>query len=95
VIQTLILQPIFKISGSGERTSDFEISSNGDFLSLLGTPYGIYGFHHLEYPEPAGMEFLQFSQNPKNGELSIVSVSHVDWSSMGGLWSPCAGSISP
>lgn len=71
-----------------------QISDDGDYLSLLGRPDGLYGFHHLEYPEPASSEFLRFSQDQATGLLSVSRVEHMDWSGLGGLWSPCSGSIS-
>jgi hypothetical protein len=77
------------------RTSLPEISNDGDFLSIINRSNGLFGFHHLEFPEPASSEFVEFNQNPANGELTIIEVTHMDWSSMGGLWTPCAGSISP
>jgi hypothetical protein len=83
------------MSPTGQRLDSVQISDSGDYLSLLSRPDGLYGFHHLEYPQPASSELLQLTQNQVTGQLMIKSVTHMDWSAHGGLWSPCAASITP
>jgi secreted PhoX family phosphatase len=51
--------------------------------------YGLYG--NL----PGKMNLAKVEQNGWSGELRAASVSNIDFSRVGGLWIPCAGSLSP
>lgn len=55
----------------------------------------VYGFAHQEYPNPAGTSFFSYNQDPTTGKLTPTAVREVDWSKWGGLWTPCAGSVTP
>ncbi|CAM2924989.1 alkaline phosphatase PhoX [Paenibacillus sediminis] len=44
---------------------------------------------------PASMSLSTIDQNKATGELSVTDVKKVDFSSVGGLWIPCNGSLTP
>ena len=62
----------------------------GGYAYPAGTSYfGLYG--NL----PGKMNLARVEQNKRTGELSASSVRNIDFSKVGGLWIPCAGSLSP
>jgi len=71
-----------------------EISNSADFSSLLRANGKLYMITHFEN-RPGGMYLTELKQDPKTGELSAVSTKPVDFSEYGGLWVPCAGSVTP
>lgn len=79
---------------TGAPTDIWDISAHPDFSSYL-TPEGtdsIFMITHFESPRPAVMYSVELSQDELCG-LHPERLNFVDWSSFGGLWVPCAGSV--
>lgn len=72
-----------------------EVSNNPDFSSIL-TAYNdkLYSVTHFESPIP-GVAYFSELEKSSDGKLTIKSTEPLDFSKMGGLWIPCAGSVSP
>nr|WP_320050852.1 alkaline phosphatase PhoX [uncultured Desulfuromonas sp.] len=75
-----------------EDGSEF-ISNSTDFTSLLHLGDKIYSVTHFE-SQPGGMYLSELEQD-ENGLLTAVSTRSIDFSKWGGLWTPCAGSVTP
>mgnify|MGYP007089981544 FL=1 len=75
-----------------EDGSEF-ISNSTDFTSLLHLGDKIYSVTHFE-SRPGGMYLSELEQD-ENGYLTAVSTRNIDFSKWGGLWTPCAGSVTP
>jgi uncharacterized protein len=79
-------------------TGEHSISNNADFTSILRSPDGnentVYAFTHWE-DAPGELSFLTLQRDSETGNLTIVDSDRFDWSSWGGLWVPCAGSVTP
>ena len=76
-----------------------DISMHEDFTSLLkfSTDEGdaLYSIVQFEDPRPGTMDVMKLEQDPATGKLTPTSLDVVDWAPLGGLWVPCAGSVSP
>lgn len=70
------------------------VADSTDFSSLLPVGNNLYSISHLE-SLPGGMYLSRLNQDATSGALSIASTKALDFSSLGGLWNPCAGSVSP
>jgi hypothetical protein len=70
------------------------VSNYLDFSSLLAVGKRLFGVTHFE-AQPAAMYLSELAQDPENGELSVLSTEPIDFSSVFGLWTPCAGSVTP
>lgn len=70
------------------------ISVSADFTSLLPEGDKLYSVTHFE-SRPGGMYLTELKQDEKTGELTAVSTKNIDFSEFGGLWVPCAGSVTP
>jgi secreted PhoX family phosphatase len=44
---------------------------------------------------PMGMSLATLDQNKTDGSLRVAKMKQIDFSAVGGLWIPCAGSLSP
>ena len=75
-----------------EDGSEF-ISNSTDFTSLLHLGDKIYSVTHFE-SQPGGMYLTELEQ-ADDGTLTAVSTRSIDFSTWGGLWTPCAGSVTP
>jgi hypothetical protein len=69
------------------------ISNDNDFSSLLPVVNKLFMVNHFE-SRPGGMYLTELAQD-ENGHLSAVSTKPIDFSAWGGLWVPCAGSVTP
>lgn len=69
------------------------ISHNPDFTSLLPKGDKLYSISHFE-EAPAGLYLTELKADA-DGNLTAVSTKPVDTSKFGGLWLPCAGSVTP
>jgi len=69
------------------------ISPSNDFSSILPVGDKLWEITHFE-TVPAAM-YLQELKQGSDGNLSAVSTKPVDFSGVDGLWTPCAGSVSP
>ncbi|MCC0030274.1 MAG: DUF839 domain-containing protein [Brucellaceae bacterium] len=69
------------------------ISVDADFTSLLPVGGKLYSVTHFE-SRPGAMYISELAQDAE-GNLTAVSTKPVDFSAFGGLWVPCAGSVTP
>ena len=72
------------------------ISNDNDFSSLLigKTDGKLYMVSHFEV-SPSAMYLTELSQNTATGALTPVKTKNIDFSSFGGGWIHCAGSVTP
>jgi len=76
------------------QPGSYEVSSNPDFSSLLKVGNKVFSVVQFEYPRP-GVMYATELRKDRAGRLSPKRMESVDWSHEGGLWIPCAGSVSP
>jgi uncharacterized protein len=69
------------------------VSDDADFTSLLQVGKKLFSITQFE-TLPAAMYLSELSQGT-DGTLTPLSTKPVDLSSIGGLWKPCAGSVTP
>ncbi len=69
------------------------VSDAADFTSILPVGGKLYSITHFE-SRPAAMYLSELSQ-ATDGTLTSVSTRSIDFSALGGLWNPCAGSVTP
>ncbi|WP_172327916.1 PhoX family phosphatase [Mangrovicoccus sp. HB161399] len=69
------------------------ISADADFTSLIPKGGKLYSVTHFE-SRPGAMYVSELAQDA-DGHLTAVSTKPVDFSAFGGLWVPCAGSVTP
>ncbi len=70
------------------------ISVDNDFASLLPVGDKLFMVSHFE-SRPGAMYLTELAQDSGTGKLSAVSTRNIDFSEFGGLWVPCAGSVTP
>ncbi|WP_116133790.1 PhoX family phosphatase [Tropicimonas sp. IMCC34043] len=70
------------------------ISVDADFTSLLPVGDKLFSVTHFE-SRPGAMYLSELSQDADTGMLTPISTRPVDFSEFGGLWVPCAGSVTP
>ena len=80
-------QPVKSPDGS------VHISVDADFSSLL--PVGGKLFNVTHFESRPGAMYLSELEQAADGTLTIKSSKPIDFSSVGGLWVPCAGSVPP
>ncbi|MCM3773849.1 hypothetical protein M3225_25765 [Priestia aryabhattai] len=78
------------------------ISASPDSNTLLKVKGKLYMVNHYEgMPSnsignmPKTMMLNAVEQNKKTGELTVTDTNPIDFSADGGIWTPCAGSLSP
>ena len=78
------------------------LSKSPDSNTLLKVNGKLYMVNHYEsIPSneignmPETMMLNTVEQNKETGELTITDMTPIDFSDFGGLWTPCAGSLSP
>lgn len=81
-------EPVMNADGSTH------VSVDADFTSLLPVGDKLFAVTHFE-SRPGAMYVTELSQDPETGVLTAISTSPVDFSAVGGLWVPCAGSVTP
>ncbi len=69
------------------------VSGNADFTSLLPVGGKLFSITHFE-DSPAAMYLSELKQDA-GGKLTPVSTKPIDFAPVGGLWLPCAGSVTP
>lgn len=70
------------------------ISVDNDFSSLIPAGDKLFMVSHFE-SRPGAMYLTELNQDKASGKLSAVSTRNIDMSGVGGLWVPCAGSVTP
>ena len=76
-----------------DKTGAPAISDGADFTSILPVGDKLYSITHFE-ARPAAMYLSELSQGA-DGRLTALSTRSIDFSALGGLWNPCAGSVTP
>ncbi|GMH45908.1 hypothetical protein BSKO_13871 [Bryopsis sp. KO-2023] len=79
----------------GRNKSTIDVSHSPDFSSLLQVGDKIFMLTHFEFPNPGSTYLVELSQDNDTGILTVMGFEPIDWSRFGGLWAPCAGSVSP
>lgn len=69
------------------------VSDSADFTSLLPRGDRLFSVTHFE-ARPGAMYLSELKQDA-DGTLTVISSKPIDFSSVGGLWVPCAGSVTP
>ena len=69
------------------------VSVDADFTSLLPVGDKLFSVSHFE-SRPGAMYLTELKQG-EDGMLTAVSTKPIDFSAFGGLWVPCAGSVTP
>jgi hypothetical protein len=95
--------PVSKIGFNEDGTELITLSNTEvtsiylDFTSFLEGPDNTYYLiSHFELPNPAAMYMFKVQHNPDECKFENISdLQAIDWSAFNGLWSPCAGSVSP
>lgn len=87
---------IYDQTGQTARAEDGSvfISSDNDFSSLLPVGGKLFNVTHFE-SRPGAMYLTELNQDKDTGSLSPVRTMSIDFSAFGGLWVPCAGSVTP
>lgn len=70
------------------------ISNANDFSSLLPVGDRLFMVSHFE-ERPGAMYLTELNQDRATGLLSPLATRHIDFSGLGGVWNPCAGSVTP
>ncbi len=81
---------------NGEALTDAEgktVSASADYTSILPVGDRIWSITHFE-SRPAAMYLSELKQD-EAGQLTPISTRPIDFSGVGGLWVPCAGSVTP
>lgn len=91
-----IFGALYDINGKFITTKDGSprISNDNDFSSLHTYGDKIFMISHFE-TRPAAMYITELNQDKTTGKLSPVNTKNIDFSKFGGLWVPCAGSVTP
>lgn len=72
---------------------DGAVSHNPDFTSLLPRGDRLFSISHFE--ENPGALYLSEFKADAEGNLTALSTRPIDTSKVGGIWDPCAGSVTP
>lgn len=70
------------------------VSDYPDFSSLLSVGTRLFMVTHYERI-PGAMYLSELQQRPQDGRLSVVYSRHIDFAAWGGIYNPCAGSVTP
>jgi len=82
------LKPILAEDGSPT------IADSNDFSSLLKVGEKLYSIAQFE-DAPGAVYLTELAQDSSTGALSAVSTKAVDLSGINGIWTPCAGQVTP
>jgi hypothetical protein len=77
-----------------EKDGSRFVSNDNDFSSLLKVGGKLYNITHFE-SRPGAMYLTELKQDKATGKLAPVNTRNIDFSDWGGLWVPCAGSVTP
>ena len=70
------------------------IANSTDFSSILQKDGKLYIVSHFE-SRPAAVYVTAVEQDKETGKLTATQTAPVDFAEFGGLWVPCAGSVTP
>lgn len=83
------------MQGAAPNPWGYDISPNPDFSSLHTTAGGnVFSITQFESKNPATAYVAKLTQGV-DGSLTPEWFKPTDWSAYGGLWTPCAGSVTP
>ena len=87
---------LFDQNGDPVKNKDgsMHISVDNDFASLLPVGEKLFMVSHFE-SRPGAMYVTELEQDKKSGKLTAINTKNIDFSQYGGLWVPCAGSVTP
>src|SRR3546814_16423537 len=80
--------PILKADGSTT------IADSNDFSSILKVGGKLYAVSQFE-SQPGAMYLTTLSKDGETGKLSATDTQAIDLSAITGIWTPCAGSVTP
>jgi secreted PhoX family phosphatase len=83
---------LMKIAGTaptGKGGNPLSLVTQYEYITSNNSGKSAYG------QIPASMSVTTLDQNKKTGELTPTDLKKVDFSSVGGLWIPCNGSLTP
>ena len=75
---------------TGKATAELDISYDPDHSTLIVKDGKIYQITQFESPRPGSGYVSELTQD-SNGILKVKWTEPIDFSSMGGVWIPCAG----
>eukprot|EP01024_Parvocaulis_polyphysoides_P040029 TRINITY_DN3634_c0_g3_i5.p1 TRINITY_DN3634_c0_g3~~TRINITY_DN3634_c0_g3_i5.p1 ORF type:complete len:676 (-),score=103.96 TRINITY_DN3634_c0_g3_i5:355-2382(-) len=79
----------------GSRDTGWKlISHSPDFFSFLKVEDKIFSVVQFESPTPSAI-YLMTLQQSENGNLSVQNLRYINTTSVGGIWSPCSGGVTP
>ncbi|KAG2495904.1 hypothetical protein HYH03_006141 [Edaphochlamys debaryana] len=90
-------KPVLAFGANYTKGTTYDTSVNPDFTSLLprkGDPNKVDLFVHFESPLPASVYHMELLV-AADGALAVMKQQRVNWTAWGGIWTPCAGSITP
>lgn len=70
------------------------IMNSNDFSSLIPVGNKLFMISHFE-SRPGAMYLSELNQDAATGKLKALSTRNIDFSSLHGMWVPCAGSVTP
>jgi len=70
------------------------ISADSDFSSLIAVGGTLFNITHFE-SLPGAMYLTEMARDGETGHLTPLSTVSMDFSAVGGVWSPCAGVVTP
>ncbi|MBZ4023117.1 alkaline phosphatase [Rhodobacter sp. TJ_12] len=76
-----------------EEDGSQALSVDADFTSFLPVGDKLYSITHFE-SRPGAMYLSELTQDA-DGKLTPVSTKPIEFKDLGGLWVPCAGSVTP
>ncbi|EIE22861.1 hypothetical protein COCSUDRAFT_42448 [Coccomyxa subellipsoidea C-169] len=88
-------RPAIQRLNDGSIVGAYSFSQSPDFTSLLPVGDRLFSFVHFESFGPFQAYFLELKQDKETCKLSVISSVPTNFSDWGGLWTPCAGSVSP
>lgn len=74
--------------------SSSRISADSGFSSLIAVGGALYTITHFQ-SFPGAMYLTELTRDGETGHLRPVDTVNMDLSSVGGVWSPCAGVVTP
>merc|ERR1719401_1589071 len=96
LLRTKTSEPIYlydMVTGVQNTSAGF-YSVFPDFASLIHQNERTVMVVHMEN-FPGGTYLLELDQDSATGKLTLTKSTFMDWSKYGGMWNPCAGTLSP
>eukprot|EP01025_Chloroclados_australasicus_P034245 TRINITY_DN35056_c0_g1_i1.p1 TRINITY_DN35056_c0_g1~~TRINITY_DN35056_c0_g1_i1.p1 ORF type:complete len:678 (+),score=86.99 TRINITY_DN35056_c0_g1_i1:29-2062(+) len=79
----------------GSRDPGWKLISHApDYFSFLQVGDKIFSVVQFEFPMPSAIYLMELEQS-ETGNLTVVGLRYINTTDVGGIWSPCAGSVSP